>query len=158
MIRALDEVLAYRNDEVVQRFAADHAVTRADAEEIFLETKRWLWLCASQMSSAEDGVGEGIPLLSEARAIDLMWHTFLLFSKDYAKFCQMHFGFFVHHQPRTQVEKEAWERQVRENPTEALRERREMLRRGYEEVCQRLGAATLRKWCEDFPARFDFHQ
>lgn len=154
MICSLDEALAYENDEVVHRFASDYRVSIADAREIFVETKRWLWLCASHVAEANDGVGDKVPLLGEARVIDLMWHTFLLFTKDYAAYCRDHFGFFVHHQPRLRAEKEAWERKVAEDREAALAERRQTLRKGYEDVCKRLGQATLRKWCEEFPARF----
>jgi hypothetical protein len=153
-LRGLEEVLRYKNDEVVHRFSSDHGIAKADAEEIFLETKRWLWLCASEMASAPDGIGERIPLLSEARVLDLMWHTFVIFTRDYAAFCQEYFGFFVHHHPRTRVEKEAWDRRVAKDSAGAIAERRAMLRQAYVMVCDRLGKDTLKKWCEDFPARF----
>jgi hypothetical protein len=153
-VRPLEEVLAYQNDEVVHRFCNDNGIAHADADEIFLETKRWLWLCASEMASAADGIGERIPLLSEARVIDLMWHTFLLFTRDYATFCQKYFGFFVHHHPRMRGEKEAWQKRIAEDRDGAVAERRKMLRRAYELVCDRLGQPTLKKWCEDFPTRF----
>jgi hypothetical protein len=156
LIKPLDEVLRYENAEVVDRFAVDHSVSVRDAEEIFLETKRWLWLCASKMDAAEDGLGARVPLLSEARVIDMMWHTFLLFTQDYARFCAKYFGFFVHHQPRTRVEKAAWERRVTQDPRAALEERRALLRGAYETVCDELGIETLRKWCDEFPARFTF--
>ena len=84
--------------------------------------------------------------------IDLMWHTFLLFTQD----CTRYFGFFVHHQPRTRGEKDARERRVAEDSDAALRERRVLLRGAYETVCDELGIATLRKWCDEFPARFSF--
>ncbi len=153
-VKPLSEVLTYENDEVVSRFASDYSVSRADAEEVFLETKRWLWLCADEMAHSGNGIGQKIPLLSEARVIDLMWHTFVIFTRDYAMFCDEYFGFFVHHQPRTRVEKEAWDRRVAEDRTAAIAERRAMLRQGYEIVCDRLGQATLKKWCDDFPTRF----
>jgi hypothetical protein len=88
--------------------------------------------------------------------IDMMWHTFLLFTRDYARFCRTYFGFFVHHQPRTRVEKDAWEQRVREDPTTALAERRKLLRGAYETVCDELGIEILRKWCDELPARFTF--
>jgi hypothetical protein len=153
-LKPLEEVLRYQNDEVVDRFSRDNGIPEADAKEIFLETKRWLWLCADEMARSGDGIGEKIPLLSEARVIDLMWHTFLLFTSDYARFCQKYFGFFVHHQPRLRVEKDAWDRRVAKDRDAAVAERRKTLRRGYELVCERLGQDTLRKWCEDFPSRF----
>lgn len=154
MISSLEEVLRYENDEVVHRFSTDFKIACADADEIFIETKRWLWLCASQMDNASDGVGDRVPLLSEARVIDLMWHTFVIFTDDYARFCKKYFGFFVHHHPRTRVEKEAWEKRVAADREGALAERRAMLRKAYVTVCDQLGPATLKKWCEDFPARF----
>lgn len=153
-VSPLDEVLRYRNDEVVHRFSADHSISKADSEEIFLETKRWLWLCANEMAAASDGIGERIPLLSEARVLDMMWHTFIIFTTEYASFCQKYFGFFVHHHPRTRVEKEAWSKRIAEDEAGAVAERRAMLRKAYVIVADRLGPATLKKWCEDFPARF----
>jgi hypothetical protein len=150
----LDEVLRYQNDEVVHRFSSDHSISVADAEEIFLETKRWLWLCASQMAAAPNGIGERIPLLSEARVLDLMWHTFLIFTTDYAAFCEKYFGFFVHHHPRMRAEKEAWTKRIAEDKEGAIAERRAMLRKAYILVADRLGTATLKKWCDDFPSRF----
>jgi hypothetical protein len=148
-LRPLAEVLRYENAEVVYRFSVDHGVSLLDAEEIFVETKKWLWLCAAEPTAK-------IPLLSEARAVDEMWHTFLLFTDAYAKFCETNFGFFVHHFPRTRAEKEAWEKQVAENAKAAMAERRAHLRTAYEIICDRLGPETLQKWCEDFPARFKF--
>jgi hypothetical protein len=156
-VKPLDEVLAYQNDEVVLRFCLDFGVSRADADDIFLETKRWLWLCASEIAASSDGVGERIPLFSQARIIDLMWHTFLIFTKDYTQFCQRHFGFYVHHQPRTSVEKAAWDRLIADDREAAVAERRQMLRRGYELIHDRLGKDILVKWCEDFPSRFPDH-
>ena len=153
-VKSLDEVLAYKNDEVVHRFARDYKLTLADAEEIFFETKRWLWLCASEMAAAPDSPVKRIPLLSEARVIDLMWHMFVIFTRDYTDFCNAHFGFYLHHQPRLRAESEAWDKRVAEDPQAALAEHRERLRGAYELIYDRLGHATLKKWCEEFPKRF----
>ncbi len=137
MKRSDSSALRYENSEVVKRFALDYGVTASD---------RWLWLCASEPAR--------IPLLSEARVIDLMWHTFLLFTRDYAQFCERYLGAFIQHYPRTSVIKDAWERQLAADPESAKRERRDTLRKACETVCDRLGPATLKKWCEDFPTRF----
>ena len=37
--------------------------------------------------------------------IDDMWHTFLMFTEDYANFCERYFGRFIHHSPRDENEK-----------------------------------------------------
>lgn len=34
-----------------------------------------------------------------SREVDTVWHTFILFTKDYAQFSKEAFGFFLHHQP-----------------------------------------------------------
>jgi hypothetical protein len=31
--------------------------------------------------------------------VDEFWHTFILFTRDYAAFCERHFGYFLHHTP-----------------------------------------------------------
>jgi hypothetical protein len=33
--------------------------------------------------------------------VDEVWHAFLLFTREYADFCQSAFGSFIHHVPRT---------------------------------------------------------
>jgi hypothetical protein len=37
--------------------------------------------------------------LSPPEKIDTAWHYFILFTKDYAAFCNRFFGRFIHHQP-----------------------------------------------------------
>ncbi|HEY9405378.1 MAG TPA: hypothetical protein VIQ24_22195 [Pyrinomonadaceae bacterium] len=32
-------------------------------------------------------------------SIDRMWHTFLLFTKDYKTFCEVYLGMFINHEP-----------------------------------------------------------
>ncbi len=36
-----------------------------------------------------------------SRIVDEAWHEFILFSRDYARFCQNAFGYFLHHNPST---------------------------------------------------------
>lgn len=35
----------------------------------------------------------------EMEEIDNMWHTFLLFTKDYMSFCDKYFKCYIHHNP-----------------------------------------------------------
>jgi hypothetical protein len=37
--------------------------------------------------------------LSPSERVDEGWHNFILFTKDYADFCQSNFGHFIHHTP-----------------------------------------------------------
>ena len=38
------------------------------------------------------------------KEIDDMWHTFLLFTKDYADFCEKYIGKYFHHSPNNNTE------------------------------------------------------
>jgi hypothetical protein len=142
VITDLAQVLAYENDEVVARFCWDYGYTLQQAEEIFLETKRWLWLCAHH--AAEGRLGEELTMFDEMAIIDKMWHTFLLFTHDYAQFCERYFKRFVHHQPTPESIKQAT------TPESRLA----TLKNNYEYIYDHLGPEVLKRWCEDFPERY----
>src|SRR6476646_2224550 len=115
----LETVLAFENESVVARFAEDFAVSIEDAEEIFYEMKRWLWLCAKRRIDIKNGADPFLlPLFNEAYAIDMMWHVFILFTEDYSAFCSRHFGFFIHHYPKPKSERLAWQTKIQANPEE----------------------------------------
>lgn len=141
MLAAITEVLAYQNAEVVRRFVADHAVSESAAEQIFLETKRWLWLCAEHSANMPDTC---LNMNAEMSVIDEMWHTFLLFTREYAAFCQRYFGRFIHHSPTTTSEKQTTTREKRLEETRAT----------YEYIYDQLGPDVLKLWVEELPKRF----
>lgn len=148
----LAEVLAYENEDVVDRFATDFSVSHEDAAEIFNEMKRWLWITARRREKNQEHAN--FPLFNEAYAIDMMWHTFILFTKDYADFCEKYFGKFIHHQPKPSKEVREWRAKVESDPVGARQERESNLRQVYEYLYDEIGPDILSKWCEDFPARF----
>jgi hypothetical protein len=131
-------------------------LSREDAESVFTETKKWLWLCAHAKHESENNgtVDQPLGLFQEAYAIDQAWHVFLLFTQDYAEFCEKYFGFFVHHVP----EKSGVKKQFREalaGGSSEFRERRLIeLERIYGYIYDQLGEETLLRWTEDFPQRF----
>lgn len=146
---SLSETLKYQNPALLARFIAEHNYSRDDAEIIFTETKKWLWLCAHQFFNHPEA--KPLNLFFEARAIDEMWHTFLLFTRDYAEFCSKYLGTFVHHVPQTEMEKEKARQEEKENP-EVYREKRLVdLRETYEYIYDHLGAKVLTRWCEELP-------
>lgn len=106
-IRPLAEVLQYENENVPHRFKKLFDVTDEEANDIFNETKKWLWLCAVTYELNKRGkidfiVGiiQGLPM------IDQMWHNFILHTQAYEAFCQKYFGAFVHHVPTTKADDE----------------------------------------------------
>lgn len=80
--------LAYRDDEVVARFARRHDVSHETAMHLFEECKKFLVTCV-----LFDGVCSPSPQLDE------MWHHFILHTRAYAEYCSTHLGRFVHHNP-----------------------------------------------------------
>ncbi len=90
----LPQALAYRHPGVIERIADTLNVNGAEAALIFLEAKRFIWLC---------GVSDEI--LVPSPTIDEGWHAFVLHTRDYAVFCEQYIGRFIHHQPHTRAER-----------------------------------------------------
>ena len=60
----------------------------AQAKILLVETLRFLHLVAFYQRK-----------LTPSLAVDLAWHEFILFTRQYAAFCQTTFGRFIHHSP-----------------------------------------------------------
>ncbi len=70
----------------------------------------------------------------EMHEIDDMWHTFLLFTQDYAEFSMNYFGYFLHHSPNTEGG---------DHESEAYKEE---LTKYLSYIYDHLGEKTLRTW------------
>ncbi len=90
----LEEVLGYQNPSVVLRIQRELGVEMPKAQEFFADLKRFLWLIAN--SSVE--------CLVPSPVVDEAWHSFVLFTQEYADFCDHYFGRFIHHSPVHQGE------------------------------------------------------
>jgi hypothetical protein len=76
---------------VEERLARKALVAAEELPAALLEFKRYLALV---------GLGyRGLGMLSPQ--VDEVWHSFILFTREYAAFCQEAFGQFIHHVPRT---------------------------------------------------------
>jgi hypothetical protein len=80
--------MAYENSRVLRRYELDNNVDTSEAHRRFNGLKQFLYVCA---------VTPGYKVTSDA--IDSMWHTFLLFTKDYRDFCTRYLGKFINHEP-----------------------------------------------------------
>jgi hypothetical protein len=134
---SLEEVLRYRHPGVVRRYVQDHQATPEEAAELFREMLKWLYLCARGTTGGPEGLI--LAVHPEIEKIDWMWHTFLLFTRDYAEFCDRHFGLFIHHVPDEGEEDEPAD----EDAVRAALERQ------YAFVYDVLGAETLTAWYGD---------
>lgn len=145
---SVDRALKYQNDEVIYRFLMLWEVSFAEAQDLFLETKKWLWLCAQP---EKQRLGITAPLL----IIDEMWHNFLLFSRDYTEFCHDCFGRYIHHAPTPHSEKEEYKKQYESALSDLAEKNMQEQIEQYKLIYQKLGVETLIKWYLEYPERYD---
>lgn len=74
---------------LVNRIAKDESMELSLAERIMDQALAFLTICA-----ADKGSG-----YSPSPLVDIGWHTFILYTKAYADFCQGVAGRFIHHEP-----------------------------------------------------------
>src|SRR3712207_3180742 len=48
--------------------------------------------------------------LAPSKTVDEAWHEFVLFTREYAAFCEERYGRFLHHDPYESVDREAFRR------------------------------------------------
>lgn len=104
MICTLEEILNYKNPAVVRRFQKEHPAKADRAEEIFTDLMRFFWGTKKHvLDRAQQPENTDLDFFfimdEDMREIDQMWHVFLLYTRDYADYCEHHFGEYLHHQP-----------------------------------------------------------
>ena len=95
--KPVSEVMAYQHDRLLQRYSMDYGVSAEEANRRFKAFKEFMIVCA---------VKPGYKVTSDP--IDQMWHTFLLFTKDYKNFCEENLGMFINHEPFERATPEAY--------------------------------------------------
>jgi hypothetical protein len=133
---SLAEVLAFRHPGVIRRYCKDHGASAAEAEEVFREMLKWLYL--GSRCPADGEATAGCVMTPDIVKLDWMWHAFLLFTADYAAFCDRYFGSFLHHVPEDEADEPASPEGVREQ-----------LGRQYLRVYDVLGEQTLLAWYDE---------
>lgn len=138
----LQAILAYENEDIISRFTDMFDIEVAEAEDIFTETKKFLYLCQSP----------DIFIPDELLIIDEMWHNFILFTKVYHEFCAAHFGNYSHHLPASKQEKEFYRQH---EASETLRSDFEArLEHVMSLVYDHFGEETVVKWFEHYPQQY----
>jgi hypothetical protein len=74
---------------LTDRIAIDHPEHAGRADQIMEQAIAFLAACA-----ARPGLG-----LAPSEAVDIGWHTFILYTREYAAFCERVAGRFIHHAP-----------------------------------------------------------
>lgn len=86
----IQQIIDYPIPQVLKRYQKDFKVTPSTAKEHEKELKRYFIL-------GELFPDEHFEMYSDE--VDNLWHTFLLFTKEYQTFCIKNFGHFIHHNP-----------------------------------------------------------
>lgn len=89
----LERILAFRSPGIPARIAKKMEIPIEEAEKLFAETLKYLYVCRQARKVR-------IPI-SPSLVLDEGWHTFILFTKEYARFCEECVGEFIHHVPDT---------------------------------------------------------
>lgn len=96
-MKTIDEVLDYYNADVIEKFREEYYFDEREADKVFKEVLKWLWL------AAQDESRHHVAMYHPMNVMDRMWHTFLSFTKDYSDFCTEYLGRFIHHVPHTRA-------------------------------------------------------
>lgn len=152
---ALDKVLEYTNEDVIFRFLKLYDISESDAEELFMDTKKWIYVIAlNQKLYAEKKIDFTIGINDDLLILDEMWHNFILFTNDYSVFCENHFGTFIHHQPMTKNEHKNTIAQENIDFDKVQEERKVFYRKQFSFIYDLLGQETLIKWHKVWPIKY----
>lgn len=83
------KIMGYPFSQVREKILLEGSVPEGTVDEAIAEFRKFLCLFAMGYR----GMG------MTSREVDEVWHTFILFTKDYAQFCEQTLGVFLHHQP-----------------------------------------------------------
>jgi hypothetical protein len=144
----LRDALSYTNRDVIFGFVDRFGVSDKEGRVIFRDMQRWLWLNSLPGRPA-------LAMTPEILIIDEMWHTFVLFTKAYARYCQTRFGCFLHHLPASRREKARRERERLASPAHAWQSAKRTREAQYRFIAERLGRKTLLRWYAEYPLRYD---
>lgn len=109
MLPSLAILNNYRNQQVLNRYENEHPNNKLNSEEAFSELLKYFWLSqkhkkARKESPHDKHLNFTCVVHTEMKEMDDMWHTFLLFTKDYMDFCHNYFGEYIHHYPAKENE------------------------------------------------------
>ncbi len=107
MLPSMPKLLRYQNENVLLRYEKDYPNSTLKAKDALHELLKYFWLSVKhKIDCIRNPENQDLffpcGMYPEMQEIDDMWHTFLLFTKDYGEFCQKFFGEFLHHVPKTE--------------------------------------------------------
>ena len=141
---SLISLMNYKNEDVISRFLNLLDVSQAEAESIFNETKKFLFLSKQP----------GIFIPDELLILDEMWHNFILFTYEYHQFCEEYFGYYLHHAPATRKDKDQQTQSLIADPEKVKEAFHDKLSLLISTVYDVLGPETVVTWFKDYPEKY----
>lgn len=141
---ALEELLTYDHSQVKKRYQEAFPNNKISADEAFTELMKYFWITQKLKIDKQNHPEKFppdfyIPMHEEMHEIDDMWHTFLLFTRDYTAFSKHYFGVFIHHTPTSDEKRKEIAAHFEEHIDNVVAKQLEYIR-------DNLGEETLRKW------------
>jgi hypothetical protein len=136
-----NDIVNYRNANIIEAFRKVYKVSDTEAEDIFIQMLNWFIFCENPKSEGYRNIDDSTVIIDE------MWHTFILFTPDYFKFCKKYIGHYIHHMPSTNAVLAA----QRERAQEEIIEKK---RKQYELVYDILGKETFVKWYHEYAEKY----
>ena len=104
---SLESLFSYQLPAVLSRYQKDYPGNQLSAVEAWADLMRFFWLNQhlirnKQQNPNDESLNFECGMFSAMEEIDDMWHTFLLFTREYAEFSEHFFGVFLHHNPTTE--------------------------------------------------------
>ena len=82
---------SYSLDHVRERLVRKNILSEEIVDEAIAEYRRYMTLVSLGYA----------PLNMFSQQVDEVWHMHILFTQDYANFCEQTLGHFLHHNPKT---------------------------------------------------------
>ena len=107
---SLNEILQYTHPHAIQRYQKDYPDNTLSAELAWREMLKYLWLSAKHREDLKNDPNNpdlqfDCAVHHEMKEMDDMWHTFILFTREYTDFGQQYFGHYLHHAPNVDTQK-----------------------------------------------------
>jgi hypothetical protein len=107
----IESIMRYDLKPMIERCKKEHDYT--DEDMVILEKELKRYFIISELNRSEE-TKSGFGMFS--RDVDKLWHAFILFTQDYAQFCTTCVNHFIHHNPKTEIDRSPEKKQQsREN-------------------------------------------
>ena len=143
------QIKQYKNQDVIEKFRTKFNIDEDEAQDLFNETIKYLYV--AHIGHAK---GQDISISESTSIIDEMWHTFVLFTKDYCNFCEKYFGRYLHHAPFTSRKGIALKEAKALNPDGLRDEVINGIKNQLTLIETHLGIETIQKWYIKYDAKY----